>query len=89
MDTWSRQDQLAEAQAGVEMETFRNSTVGRYLTNRANIAIANAQARMEKVDPEDARAVRAIQQDLLVARTALDWIEQAVQNGRNAAAQLD
>ena len=79
---------IAEAQFGIEVEHFRASDVGRFILGRADSEIEFARDELEKVDPNDARAVQAVQNRVAVARLITGWLDEAVRNGRIAESQL-
>jgi hypothetical protein len=80
---------VAEARLGVEAEGFLSSDLGRYLLGRAELEERDALEELTRVDPDDAKAVRAAQGRLYLARAVPGWIRDAIQNGRVAYMQLE
>jgi uncharacterized FAD-dependent dehydrogenase len=74
---------------GMDAEAFMRSNVGRYLAQRAAEEIEVARTSLETVDPEDAKAVRDLQFVIAVARATTSWMKEAIDDGRNAAEQLE
>lgn len=79
---------FAEAKLGIDCETFMASDVGRYLVGRATAEIEAARDELEEFNSSDAAGVRAIQNRIWRAKSVLQWLEDAVQNGRAAEHQL-
>lgn len=74
---------------GMDVEKFMGSTLGKYLKAKAQADIANAQDALLTVDPEDARAVRKLQNDAAIASNFLLWLGQAVTAGEIAQRELE
>lgn len=79
---------LAEIQArvafGLDVQQFMGTSMGQYLQARANSEIEAAKDALVTVDPEDLRAVRNLQNDAKAAAMFLDWMGQAVDEGKAA-----
>ena len=69
---------------GVEAEAFLKSALGKKLEELAVADIDEAFDEFKSVDPEDAKAVRAIQFKAQVAGTALTWLLEIVESGEQA-----
>lgn len=74
----------AEIAFGFDVEAFMKTDIGRYLTARANDEIEKALDALAEVNPEDPKAIRAIQNDLKCAQRFLSWMGEAVSVGENA-----
>lgn len=81
-------DQLKEAQLGIEAEQFKSTDLGRYLLARAQDDIVVAFKEWQDADPEDAKAIRAIQNKAQVAESFLNWIDEAIFNGKYAEDEI-
>jgi len=80
---------LAEARFGIEVEHFLKTEVGRFLIGRAELDEREALEELGLVDPEDPKAIRAVQFKLQVARAVPRWIRDAIQSGRIAQATIE
>ena len=74
----------AEISFGLDAKVFMGSPLGQYLTAKANADIQAALEALAEVDPEDAKAVRKLQNDHKCACNFLLWMGEAVTNGENA-----
>lgn len=83
------QELLRVAGFGMDVEKFMRSELGRYLQRRAQDDISRAQDALLTVDPEDAKAVRALQNEAAVAERVLSWLGEAVTQGEQAARQFE
>ena len=79
---------IKEAQIGIEAEEFRKSDLGQYLHGRAEVDIAQAYKNFETVCPDNPNAIRAIQDQVRVLRMFQRFVDDAIQNGREATARL-
>ena len=69
---------------GMDAARFLDSSVGRYLVMRSEQKVMEALEGMKTVDPEDARAVRALQNEIKVGEAVQYWIAEAINEGFNA-----
>jgi hypothetical protein len=69
---------------GLDCKAFMLSALGRFLTEKANNDIEAAKDALAEVDPEDAKAIRKLQNDARCASNFLLWIGEAVTEGENA-----
>lgn len=76
------------AELGVEVESFLETKLGKYLIERAEQEREAAQIALMSVPPTDVEAIRALQFKAQVANGVLAWFAQAIQDGRNADIQL-
>ena len=81
-----------EAILGEEIIEFLNSTTGKYLYERAQIAKQKATDEVFEFDPYTADGKRKYEQLKRQAWCAdhfVKWLIEAIQNGENAQTQLD
>lgn len=72
-------------QLGIEVETFLQSPVGRYMQARAKIELHAATKALRAATPTDAAAVAEAQVRCRVPELVLEWMAEAVAEGQNAA----
>lgn len=73
---------------GFDVEAFLSSSVGRYIKQQAENDRTDAlEALGTEVDPEDGKSVRALQNKVAVADSIMQWLADAIQDGRAAAQQ--
>lgn len=70
---------------GLDAEQFMQSSIGKYLTARANADIDDAVERMKKADPFNGAELQRIQNEIHRAESFLLWMGQAVTEGENAS----
>lgn len=84
----SQESHLPEVQRtiafGMDVKAFMRTTLGQYLTQRANSDIAAAQDELLTVDAADTEGVRKLQNKAAIASCFLDWMGQAVTAGEVA-----
>jgi hypothetical protein len=75
---------------------FKNDPVGQYLHHRAKLIIEQAQVDALAVDPDNwrgwfrsKRKLRQIRARAAVARMFINWLADAIVDGRNAEKELD
>jgi hypothetical protein len=73
---------------GMEVEAFLQSAIGKYVTERAESEVELAVEDLKRVDPEDAKTVRALQTQVRVAESVCYWLAEAIQTGLNAQQEL-
>lgn len=73
---------------GFQVEAFLRSEIGQYLVKRAEDQISAAVEQLKVADPEDAKAVRAIQNEIKVAESLQYWLADAITAGENAQQQF-
>jgi hypothetical protein len=74
---------IADEVIGVEVERFLSGEAGRRMTEQAEADRAAALEQLATVDPEDARAIRAIQTQI----AAIDRFHQGLADMMTAARQ--
>lgn len=84
-----REELLEQGVFGKEVEAFLASNVGRYIVHRANEQAVSAMDKLKACDPEDAKTIRAIQNEIRVAEQILDWLTGAVKQGLQAINIID
>lgn len=71
---------------GMDVEALLRTGPGRYLRDRANAVLQEALVGLAQVDAEDVKAIRALQHKYQAGHFFLDWLEEAVQDGKQAEA---
>lgn len=79
---------LKEIDFGFEVEAFLQSSIGTYLTRRAEAEVEAAVDSLKRVDPSDTNAVRGLQSSIKTAENVLYWLAEAIQAGLNAQSEL-
>ncbi len=69
---------------GLDAQAFMNSTLGRYLTGRANDEREQALEALKDADADNPKEIRKLQNDARCAENFLIWMAQAVAEGENA-----
>ncbi len=72
------------ARTGIDLEQFKGSVTGRYLTEQAQKIIKDAESSLIDCDPEDPVAIRALQNDAKVGLLFISWLEIGINSGENA-----
>lgn len=72
---------------GDDADQFFKSDLGKYIQARARHEIITAQNDLVKVDPEDSKAIREIQNRIKIARAVPDWLNEAILSGRQELEQ--
>lgn len=76
------------AKLGIEAEAFLSSPLGRFLMKKADDEEAAATVELIETPPTDIEKNREIRNQIHVARMFKVWINESVQCGRAAHAQL-
>lgn len=71
------------------VEAFLRTTVGQYLMRKADEERTDALADLVDVDAADQNRIRELQSQVKRADSIQMWLAEAVENGRNAEAQLN
>lgn len=79
---------LAVIALGIDAETFRQSPIGRYLDKRAQEMVFEGLNGLRTVDPENAKDVRAFQNKVVLGESFMQWIGDAIDEGRNTEQQV-
>ncbi len=89
MDVNEEREHMETVAFGIEVEAFlERHPIGRYLKRKIVEEEEAAKERLTEVDPEDAKAVRAVQNDFHLAKRIDRWLAQAIAAGYQAEAQL-
>ena len=69
---------------GLEVESFIQSSIGKYLISRAEEDVEAAVEDLKLVDPEEPRLIRQLQHKIRVAESIQYWLLEAIQDGLNS-----
>ena len=78
-----------EARLGLEVCEFCNSDAGKYLRRRCQAIVGSHTTALVEVDPFDSEKIAALQIDFKAARLMISMITDAIQNGENAAREIE
>jgi hypothetical protein len=73
---------------GFEVEAFLKSRLGSYLIKRAEADIEIAVEKLKTADPDDAKSIRVLQNEIYRAEAIQYWMAEAIQGGINAQREL-
>jgi hypothetical protein len=73
---------------GKEVEQWLDTRIGAYLVRKAQDEASKALEALAEVDPEDAKAIRALQNKVQVSDSIIGWLGEAVRMGIQATDQL-
>lgn len=82
------QQLMQEVDLGLQVESFLNGPVGKYLIGRAEDEIAEAVQELKTVVPTDVEKITALQNVVHRAESIQYWLAEAVQAGLNAQQEL-
>lgn len=74
----------AQIAFGLDVQAFMASTIGRYLTAKANADIEAATDALKTANPEDPVVIRKLQNEVKCAENFLLWMGEAVTEGENS-----
>jgi hypothetical protein len=77
-----------EVSLGEQAEAFLASPLGKYLVGRAEAEVEEGVEALKRADPEDAKAIRAIQTIIARAESFQYWLAEAIMAGENAQQEL-
>jgi hypothetical protein len=80
---------LQDVALAAEAKEFFNSTIGRYLLQQASEAEVSAFRGFIEVDPDDAKAIRKVQEDAKIPKLVFAWLQDAITKGNNALKQAE
>lgn len=86
--TAEQRELLAEVDLGLQAEAFFRSDIGKYMRGRAEAMSVELTEDLKKVDPENAKAVRDLQNKIWLADNFIEWIGELIIGGRNAEQAL-
>jgi hypothetical protein len=72
---------LERARIGIEARAFLNSSLGKYLMDRAELEEDMLMGRLRKCRPDDLRTNTDIRNDLNVIEYFRSWIGEAINSG--------
>lgn len=84
-----RSELLAEAVLGKDAEEFLASDLGRLMVARAAEEETEALEGLRNVDPEDAKAIRELQNKAWRAQSFGAWLHEIIVTGNEALETLD
>lgn len=77
-----RRARLRVVALGIDAEQFLRSDLGRHLVERSEEERTDALEALKDADPEDAKAIRKLQNRIAVLDTWQQWIADAITNGQ-------
>jgi len=80
---------FAEAVLGEDAQVFWKSDLGQWVIARSLKESEDATNKLRQADPEDAKVIRDLQNDIKNAEQALIWIDEAIRNGKQAIQELE
>jgi hypothetical protein len=80
---------IEDVEFGVEVEEFLGTRIGKYLVARAEEEIEGALEDLKRCDPEDAKAIRALQTKIYRAESIQYWLAEIIQAGYNAEREIE
>jgi hypothetical protein len=89
LDASELRELYATVELGLDVQAFLRTPVGKYLWQRASDERVDALADLVDVSPADTEAVRALQSTIKRADSILFWLNEAIEAGKNAEAQLE
>ena len=72
------EEALVAARLGADAAAFFDSSIGRYLLQKATEVEMSAFRSFAEVDPKDAEAIRKIQEDQRIPKLVFAWLEDAI-----------
>jgi cytoplasmic iron level regulating protein YaaA (DUF328/UPF0246 family) len=75
---------VAEAEIGDEAKRFLESDLGKTILGIAKLEAEQAVMRLRNVDPDDAKSIRQIQNEIWRAESFEEWLTQLFHNGEQA-----
>jgi hypothetical protein len=81
--------ELKIVQFGIDVESFLQSAIGKFLTNRAESERTIMLEQLVIVDPEDAKAIRSLQHDIGVVDAIQQWLADAIEEGNSTAEAIE
>ena len=79
----------AEVLLGQKCEAFFDTEPGQYVKARAMEVVMDSIEQIKAVGSHDKLSIERIQLELKSAENALVWLNEAIQNGRQAMQQLE
>lgn len=72
---------LRRAVFGRQVELFLQSEIGQYIQQCVDAEIQEATEKLCRVDPEDPKAIRTLQNKVAVAESIMGWLTDAIASG--------
>lgn len=69
---------------GRQVEDFLNSPIGAHLVTKAQAQSLDGIEKLKNADPEDAKVIRALQNQVHVADSIMGWLGDAIHEGQGA-----
>lgn len=79
---------VEDAVLGAQVRQFMESDIGVYLMQRADDYAQEAIDRLTRVDPEDPKTIRVLQNQIAVADLIASWLKEATAVGQQAELHL-
>jgi hypothetical protein len=73
---------------GRQVEDFLDGPIGQHLLSKARQQAQDAVDKLKIADPEDAKAIRALQNQAQVADSILGWLGDVIHEGQGALEAL-
>lgn len=80
---------MESAATGMAAKEFIASDFGKHLVEKATIEVDEALAELVDAEPADADSIRAIQNRIHIAQSAIRWLMESITEGENAMRELD
>lgn len=72
---------MGKAAFGIEVESFLQGPVGKYLTRRAHLEVDEAVRELKTVDPTDTKKITELQNRIFRGESFDQWLAEAIQEG--------
>jgi hypothetical protein len=79
---------LKSAQLGIETEKFLLTDLGQHLQKQSELDLQDGFTEFMTADPNDAKAITAIQNKCLLAMKFKQWLNDAIHAGQQATQEL-
>lgn len=73
---------------GRQVEDFISGPIGSHLVHKAREQAQSAIDQLKTVDPEDSKAIRALQNKVMVAESISGWLGDVIHEGQAALEAL-
>ena len=89
LDTEEGKELMQRVTVGLDTKAFLRSDLGGFLVDRLNQQRKLALVELEKADPDDAKAIRAIQNEAYIPLMILQSIDEAIEAYKLAEERLN
>lgn len=79
---------MSQVRFGIEVESFVNTEIGKYLLSRADMEVESAVEKLKTADPDASKQIRDLQNQIYRAESINRWLAEAVQDGFHAERTL-